>query len=90
MVICTLFLQLKSLFGNNEEKYDPWGKGTGAPRRDSRGNVERYKISDPGMGIQTNINETQNQVSEETYLTFVETTLKEYFLLTTTNANRSF
>ena len=70
MVIRTFFLQLKSLFGNNEEKYDPWGKGTGAPRRDSRGNVERYKISDPGLGIQTNINETENQVSEETYLTF--------------------
>ena len=70
MVIGTFFLQLKSLFGNNEEKYDPWGKGAGAPRRDSRGNVERHKISDPGLGIQTNINETENQVSEETYLTF--------------------
>ena len=70
MVIGTFFLQLKSLFGNNEEKYDPWGKGAGAPRCDSRGNVERHKISNSGLGIQTNINETENQVSEGTYLTF--------------------
>ena len=61
-----VFLQLKSLLGNSDEKYDPWGKGTGAPRRDSRGNVERYKTSDPGMGVLTNITGTQNQVWEET------------------------
>ena len=35
--------------------YDPWGKGAGAPRRDSRGNVERFKASDTVTGIQTNV-----------------------------------
>ncbi|XP_077868196.1 uncharacterized protein LOC100366717, partial [Saccoglossus kowalevskii] len=48
-----------------ENKYNPWGKGFGAPERDSNGNVRRYKWGD-SLGVREIVDRDTVGVSLET------------------------